>query len=130
MKLVEVKVVPAKEQRYPTVGDWWYDGNGTLQIRVSHELGNPSAIEAVALHEQIEAFRCTALGITEKAVTDFDLLYVQERALGKHTEDDEPGDDPRAPYQRQHFFATNLEFQYIYECGITVKEYEDMFKDL
>jgi hypothetical protein len=38
-------------------------------------------------------------------VDDFDAQFTEER----HGDDDEPGDDPRAPYRRQHRAAMLIE---------------------
>jgi hypothetical protein len=41
------------------------------------------------------------------------------------TNEAEAGDDPRAPYRREHEVSNIVENIYLYEMGITQKEYND-----
>lgn len=61
---------------------------------------------AVAVHELVETYLCQRAGITESMVDEFDIAYDQNRLPGDVTE---PGDDPKAPYYKQHKFATKVE---------------------
>ena len=56
MKIL-IETIKHSEQRYPTVGDYWTDSDGTLQVRVS-EMGDDRYALLVAVHEVIEAFLC------------------------------------------------------------------------
>lgn len=100
-----VKVVPHSMQRYNTVGDWQFSTDGTLHIRVS-DYGDWRMVWAVAVHELVETYLCQRAGITEAMVDEFDLAYDENR-----TPDDtsEPGDNPNAPYYKQHQIATKVE---------------------
>ena len=110
---INIKVIEHKKHRYPTVGDWFYDKNGGLQIRVS-KMSDPRYEQLVAFHELFEAMLCDAQGIDEQAVTDFDVAF---------TGQGEPGDDPRAPYHVQHCKATAMERLLAAELGVDWNEY-------
>lgn len=105
---ITIKTIPHNEQRYPTCGDWWDDEQGNLEIRVS-DMGNPDYEALVALHELVEVLQCRKRGITTAQVDVFDKQFEKDREAGLRGPEDEPGDDPQAPYRREHFFATNIE---------------------
>lgn len=108
---VFIKTIPHNEQRYETVGDWWWEGKDLqdLQIRVS-DMGNPVYEWLVAEHEINEALRCKKDGIDEKAVSDFDRSFEELREKFPYTiGDQEPGDMVSAPYHKQHTGATQIE---------------------
>lgn len=107
MKGIDIKVIPNEKQRYRTAGDWFYTGE-ILCIRVS-EMGNWKFEMAVAIHELVEFLICKSEDITQKECDDFDLQYEKDRDTGKYTSDQEPGDDPHAPYAIPHSIATAVE---------------------
>lgn len=96
---ISIKSIPQKEQRYPTIGDWWED-NGEMKIRVSEELGNENYILMIAVHELIEQHLCRKRGITQEIVDAFD---------NAHLDVDDPGLLPDAPYHKEHLFALVVE---------------------
>ena len=100
-----VKVVPHSSQRYNTVGDWQFSENGTLHIKIS-DFGDWRMVWAVAIHELVETYLCQRAGVTEAMVDEFDFAYDARRSSGDSSE---PGDDPQAPYFKQHQFATKVE---------------------
>jgi len=95
-----IQTIPHNKQRYPTVGDWWWDDRNTLQIRVSR-MSNWKNEAAVTIHELTEALWCKAAGIDEDAVTNFDLNHKDH--------DVEPGDCAEAPYHEGHQLGTQVE---------------------
>jgi hypothetical protein len=107
MKVI-IETIPHSSQRYSTVGDWEFDEDGTLHIKVS-DMGNDKYAFLVGIHEAIEAFICKERGIKEQDITNFDIQFEKEREAGKHDEEAEPGDSPEAPYREEHFFATSIE---------------------
>ena len=121
MRRIEIKTIPGDSQRYSTVGDYWDDFKGT-HIRVS-ELGNEDEEFCVAIHELVEQYLCRKRGISEKKITAFDKKFERERVEGRWF-DEEPGDDPRAPYRKEHFFATNIERQIAHELGVDWAKYD------
>ncbi len=104
---INFKVIPAAEQRYPTSGDYWQDEHGVWQFRVTR-MGNLFYEILVLIHELTEWAMCQAVGIKVKEIDRFDMMFEAERAAGAW-KDEEPGDDPRAPYFYQHMCATKVE---------------------
>lgn len=122
MKTIVIKTIPQSEQRYPTVGDYWRDPDGTLQIRVS-EMGNTDYEALVALHELIEIILTEKKGIKEPDIMAFDVQFEKEREKGLHGEDDEPGEAPNSPYRKEHVLAECLERVVANELGVIWDEY-------
>jgi hypothetical protein len=118
---IHIESIPHAQQRYPTVGDYWEDGDGAGQVRVS-ELPDWRYEALVAVHELVEMILTKHRSISEPAISDFDIAFEQEReralVLG------EPGDDPRAPYRLEHFFATNVERLLAAELDVDWRAYE------
>ncbi len=118
IKRIVIETIAMREQRYNTVGDWFFhdetlprhfESTKTLVIRVS-DTGNWKWNMALALHELSEAILCTSSGVTQDEVDKFDIAW-QSRL----PEDSEPGDDVRAPYHKQHRVASQLELQFFDE---------------
>lgn len=124
---IEIQSIPNNRHRYDTVGDYWDSATGT-HIRTS-DLGNEDFEFLVALHELVEQYLCRSRGIAEKDIMAFDVAFEQERAEGLWT-DEEPGDDSRAPYRREHFFATTIERAMAHELGVTWAAYDAAISDL
>ena len=122
MRIV-IETIPHKKQRYSTVGDWVTDKDGTVHIFVS-DMGNEDYAFLVGLHELIEQKLCAKRGISQQSVDRFDKQFERDRAKGKHGEDDEAGDDPKAPYRKEHFFGTNVEALMCGELGLDWRKYE------
>jgi len=122
---VEIRTIDHGAQRYPTVGDWYYDGE-KLVILVS-DLGDWKKEALVAVHELIEVLLCGARGITQEQVDQFDQKFEASRQAGNV---DEPGDDPKAPYRKEHFFATNIERLLCTEFGLVWADYNQQIEDL
>jgi hypothetical protein len=126
---VNIKTIPHTEQRYPTVGDYWWAGDtetGTLEIRVS-DMGDRRMEALVAFHEFFEAVACTYSGIREEEITDFDIKFEAAREDGNT---DEPGNDPRAPYHKQHILAGVCERKLADELGVNWGEYDEKVNSL
>lgn len=119
MKII-IETIPHKRQRYPTVGDW-YTKKGTLHIRVS-KMSDWRYELLVALHELVEVQLCKNRGVTQKAVDAFDIAFEKRRKSGN---EDEPGDDPKAPYRKEHFFATSVERLMAAELGVDWGKYDE-----
>lgn len=98
MKIV-IQSIPHCEHRYPTLGDYWRDADGTLQIRVS-EMADARDMVLCALHEMVEVLVCEHRGIAEPDIMAFDVA---------HPDADEPGELPDAPYHKEHVFAEAVE---------------------
>lgn len=151
---INVIIIPHKQQRYNTVGDWWIqDGNCstpdcpghpvTLQVRVS-KMDDERYEMLVAHHEITEALTCYFAGINEKEVTKFDEDFEKARKNnivhdatgafyfhGRNVDSlAEPGDEPDAPYYRQHQVATGFERILAAEFDVVWGAYESHLNDL
>jgi len=115
-----VSEVSHSKQRYETVGDW-IPGR-PVDIRVS-KMRDERYVFLVALHELVEYELCRMKGISDERVVDFDKKFEKERLVGLHQEWEEPGDDPRAPYRKEHQFATMIERMVAQKLAVKWSEY-------
>jgi hypothetical protein len=116
-----ISEIPHKKQRYETVGDW-IPGK-TTHIKVS-KMKDERYTFLVALHEMIEYELCRMNGVSDEKVVAFDKAFESERALGFHAWEDEPGDDTRSPYKKEHQFATTVERMVAQRMGVRWGHYE------
>jgi hypothetical protein len=117
MKIV-IETIPHSQQRYDTIGDWFYADDGTLYIKVSSDIDGFESDNAqflVALHELVEVWLCQSRGITQAQVDHFDFNF----NAFDNTLVTEPGDHPDAPYRREHRFAMMIEHLVAHELGMT-----------
>jgi hypothetical protein len=121
-----IKPVLHQNQRYETAGDWWFDGDGNLQITVSMT-GDERHEVLIGLHEFVEAILCRANGVKEVDVTAFDVAFEEKRAIGNI---DEPGNDPNAPYFLEHQVATQVEKIVADALKVDWSEYDKAILDL
>ena len=75
----------------------------------------------VAAHEMIEAYLAIHAGVSPEAVDKFDRAYETKRKAG---DDSEPGDDPKAPYHREHVFASKIERSLAKQLGVDWAKYD------
>lgn len=135
MKKIVIEVIPASEQRYETVGDWFlsrYLANGmqsqvdswdeadTLHVKVS-KMNDPRHEDLVILHELAEALMCRHKGISPADVDRFDKEWEADHSDGKASE---PGQEPDAPYYRQHLLAMAIENMVAGELEINHDDYD------
>lgn len=111
MKIL-IETIPLSDQRYPTAGDYFIE-EGTLHVKVS-TIGNWRAELLVAIHELVEIALVESEGITYDQIDEFDM---------GHPELADPGADPRAPYHRQHNFATGVEMLVCTAMGLSWTDY-------
>lgn len=119
---IDMQVIPHNKHRFITIGDYWIEGL-TLKFRVS-DMQDPRYHMLVLLHELIEFILTQERGIAEEDITAFDVQYEKEREQGLHTPEDEPGDDPYAPYRKEHIFATKIEKMLAEELGVDWAAYD------
>ena len=113
MRIV-IKSIPHKKQRYETIGDWIVKNGELKEIRVSK--AKDDNIEfLIAVHEFIEAWLCLKRGITQKEVDNFDIQFEFSRKKGDISE---PGDSPKAPYHKEHQFASAIESAIAKQLGL------------
>lgn len=119
MRIV-IETVPHTSQRYATCGDYFTGGDGAQHISVS-EMGNSDYEFLVALHELIEWKLCQSRGISDDAITKFDIAFERDRTGGDLSE---PGDDPNSPYHAEHCIATGIERIMCSLLGIKWHDYD------
>ena len=117
---VHLRTIPHTSQRYDTCGDWGTFDNHITYIHVS-DMGNMDYEWLVMIHEIVEAVLCQKRGITDEEVTLFDEAYKG---------DGEPGDDPKAPYRREHQFASRIEKMMAKELGVDWETYDEAVSSL
>lgn len=102
---VHLRTIPHESQRYETAGDWHIKVGEITYIYVS-DMQNRDYEWLAMIHEIVEAVLCQKRGISDEEVTLFDEAYEAKRPEG---DESEPGDDLKAPYHREHRFATKIE---------------------
>ncbi len=122
---IHMEVVAHDRQSYPTCGNYWTDDEGT-QIRIS-EMQNEDYEFLVFLHELVELYLCKKRGISDEAITEFDIQFEKDRKEGN---EDEPGDAPDAPYRKEHGFAGYIEELMAAELGVDWHEYDQAVRSL
>lgn len=116
---ISIKTVPESEMRPEVNGaDWYFDGQGDLQVRVS-PLSDWRREALLGIHEAVEAIMCKHNGVSQQAVDAFDLEYDKT-----HTFDVNAGDDPQAPYVREHCLATAIERILCAELEVNWEQYD------
>lgn len=125
MRDVHIKFIPNNSQRYETIGDWFWDKRGNLQIRISQFPDERHSL-LVAIHELFEAYAATRNKIPEPEVTKFDLWFEEESKAGRIPESlTEPGMHPKCPYNKEHQYATAIEMVLATLLGINWWEYDE-----
>ena len=152
MKVI-IQTIPHEKQPYDTVGDWRFenadgdpitqdeamniicgvdapsgglflpnqDDDVVIRINVS-KMHNWRYEMLVAMHELVETLMCMHDGVMVEDVDAFDKKF---EAAREEDNTDEPGDDPAAPYVRQHCIATAIERLMCAQLGCAWNEYDD-----
>lgn len=123
---ITIETIPHDQHRYSTVGDWYFDDKGDLTIKVS-QLSDWRRECLVAVHELVEVLICKHDGVSQESVDSFDKNFEAHRHPDN---EDEPGDEPTAPYVKQHCIATGIERLLAANLGVNWKEYEQELNDL
>ncbi|SRR5229473_188058 len=112
---VKMLVIDHRDQRYDTVGDWFFDPTepDTLLIFIS-KCSDWRFEQCVFIHELTEAVLCKARGITAKQVDDWDF---------KHEETGADFCITGAPYEQEHYTACIPELFLGKELGINYDKY-------
>lgn len=116
MKIV-IETIPYDMMRYATLGDYWIDVKGVVQIRtIKCTQWKDSML--IALHEFVEANLCKAAGIPISAIDAFDIPWHPHEGIA------EPGNDPASPYYLQHQAATHMEKMFAAYLSVDWDKYE------
>ena len=129
MRKIVIDTIPHKYQNYPTAGDYVTDRNGIVHITVSYMKDWRYGF-LVMLHELAEKALTKMHGIPEERITAFDCRFEVERQNGIHKPDDEPGDDKRAPYRKEHRWATRIEKMAAKSLDVDWKDYSRVVNSL
>ena len=152
--ITTIQTVPHDEQRYNTAGDWRWVGrkrsDPTLHIFVSR-MSDPCYEFLVAVHELVEAFLCRQHGVSEEAVTAFDVEFEKRRDERRRAlvsappsiemasdleakldvlDAEEAGADLRSPYREEHLVATTVERMLAAYLGVEWGAYERAISSL
>jgi hypothetical protein len=125
MLKIRIKTIPHNKQRYDTAGDYW-DNKDQKEIRVSR-LNNSTYEFLITIHELVEAYLAEARGIKEPDILKFDIKKLKDL---KSRYRFNPGDDPKAPYHKEHKFATKIEKLLAKEFGVDWREYQRVLDTL
>jgi len=122
LKKIIVEIVPLEEQRYETLGDYYYE-NDILHFKIT-DTGNDTYNKAILVHELVEELLTKHNGINEEDILKFDLWVADEVENGRYPVDAEPGEHPQSPYKKEHIFSENVERQIMNFLNIDFKEYD------
>lgn len=120
---ITIQSIPHSEQRYETCGDYWIDDEGNWHIAVS-DTGNDAYTLLLAAHEFVEMALCVQRNIEMASIDEFDQHWT---TFDHYTE---PGDDPGAPYFREHQFASGIERLMASEMMVDWAEYAHLIDNL
>lgn len=116
---VTIETIPHDKQRYETTGDYTVDGD-EVSVFIS-EVGDWRSEMLVAVHELIEVLLVLHKGIAVSDIDDFDI---------SHPELEDPGLDSRAPYHKEHMFATAVEMLMCPKLGLEWNDHNDLLEGL
>ncbi len=116
---IHILSVDAACMKYNTIGD--YFGTENARVVLVADMQDWKKELLVAIHEIVEQSLCFDRGIDEKNITKFDKKFEEG-----NTTNDEPGDQPDAPYYKEHQFATKIEKMLCEELGMTWEEYDNV----
>lgn len=126
MKKIIIETIPHSQQRYNTVGDYYQDEDGSHLIRIS-DMGNWKYELLIAVHELIESGLCQEQGVTEQMIDAFDFEFERNR---KSEDTRQPGDQPDAPYFKEHQFASKIERMMADELNVDWEAYMKTSEDI
>lgn len=125
-----IRFIDHIDQRYETCGDWEVGAEGYHKISVSRVQPLKYSY-LVAVHELIEMLLCMERGIPQYIVDDWDIAFEKKRLrFPRKMKDAEPGDNPAAPYFKEHQFASKIEKMLAKELKINWREYEEAISSL
>jgi hypothetical protein len=127
---IHIKTISNDKMRIPGgCGDYWYDDEGILQVRVV-DLNDEFLEKCIAIHECVEEALTKKRGLPEPEIQAFDDYYEQRRKMGLVPEDSEPGFDPNSNYKNEHAFATSVELGMCALANVSWKEYGDKLNSI
>lgn len=123
-------ILPYKNMRYATVGDYHFTTDHNL-IEFDIACLKDERMELLVLiHELVEELLTREAGIPEPLIREFDELFELDREAGMYKFDEEPGDDLKAPYRKQHQIATKIERYAAKLLDVDWREYTNKINNL
>jgi len=122
MKIL-IETIPHYDQRYDTCGDWQFNAEGNLHIKVS-EMGDWRFNFLIARHELDEAMLCKLHNITQEQVDEYDNKHPNEAGS------DDFSDNFDALYYNQHCDALAAEWIMSRLLYVDWKEYTKKLEKL
>ena len=116
---ITIEAIPHKQQRYETSGDYEEIDEDCTDITIS-ELKDWRYEALIAFHELAEYVLTKHRKIPVKKIDSFDIAFENKRKKGNL---DEPGDDPKAPYFKEHQFSTKVEKMLAKELKVNWRDY-------
>ena len=110
---IKVTIRPAEVIRHNNIGDYYIDKEGARCFEIGDTSFDISNL-LILVHELVEYILIDHAGIPISAVDKFD----------KESKDDEPGDNPLAPYHEQHKTAMDVEKMICEKIGLDWDEHE------
>lgn len=104
---IQIEIVPLKEQRYETLGDYFFK-KGVLHFKIT-DTGNPLYNKMILIHELVEQTLTEAKGIKESQILRHDLEFEKLIKDGLVDSDAEPGEHRNSPYRQEHLTAELVE---------------------
>ncbi len=120
-----IRIIKPNTMRYITPGDYFIE-NGKQIIEVA-DTGNDKYNLLIALHELVELNLCADRGIKEEDISKFDIDFEENR---EEDNNDEPGNDPKAPYYQEHQFATFIEKKMASQLNVDWVKYSEVVDNL
>lgn len=118
---ITIETIPHEQQRLGVIGDWYFEPNGDLVVKVS-DLGDWRYNFLVGRHEMDEALLCKLTGITTEMVDE-------DQAAALPTDDpDSFSGYPGARLQNQHNDALAAEWIMSRLLGVDWKKYGEAAK--
>lgn len=118
-----------RSMRYCSVGD--YHKHGGIWSVDTADLRNKYYNFLIHLHELVELALVEKRGIKQTDIDRFDIQWEKDEASGKHEKTyPEAGDDPAAPYHKEHMFALKFEKEMCRELGFDWKAYNKIVDEV
>lgn len=121
--MIQVDFIPHTKQRYDTAGDYYesvINDVPTTFFKIS-DTGNTWYNYLILFHELREYILANKDGVKLQDIDNFDFGFVGEG---------EPGDNPHAPYYKQHQLAEIAERSLAADMNLNWKDYEQEINKL
>jgi hypothetical protein len=120
---INIETIPHNFHRYPTLGDYWIDHDGVMQVRVS-KMGDEMYEAMVIIHELVEFFLLRHRGVQEPDIMKYDIAFEKRIELGEAGDNEEPGFAKDCPYRQEHTLAQGVEMIMCAAAGMSWSDYD------